>query len=196
MEIAKQIIQAGKDSVYLREQTETLNAICSSLWFVDRGGHLAHFHRLAVRHATEVIEAMADQHRHAIKEVEAHEREQLLIAEKVKDSLKAKTVSLNTAGKMALVEFVSKFLRQSNQLTIEDAEAYLIGEPFDKVNQILIGEAILHAKRRNLAFNVAVDHLWDYFESERSSIEKKLSRKIRAYEKQLAVAAEGAKLKS
>ena len=95
---------------------------------------------------------------------------------------------------MALVEFVSKCLRQSNQLTMKDAESYLIGEPFDEVNQILIEEAILHAKRRNLVFNLAVDHLWDFFESKRPSIEKKLSRKIYAYEKQLAVDAEGAKL--
>jgi hypothetical protein len=194
MEIAKQIIENGNDSAYLREQAETLTEICSKLFSIDRLRHMAHFQRHSMLLATQVIEAMAEHHRNAIKEVEAHEKEQRLFSEKAKDLLKAKTASLNTAGKMALVEFARKYHIQSNQLAMKDAEAYLVGEQLDEVNSKFAQDAILYSKRSNLVINTAIDELWDCFEQKRPSIEKKLSRKIRAYEKQLTVAAEAAKL--
>jgi hypothetical protein len=49
--------------------------------------------------------------------------------------------------------------------------------------------AIAEADKRNLPINVAIGEAWERFEERRISLEQKLSGRIRAYEKQLTLAA-------
>jgi hypothetical protein len=54
----------------------------------------------------------------------------------------------------------------------------------------MVRDAFQESKYRNVSINVAVDEQWSKFEASRQSIEKQLSRRIRAYEKELAALAE------
>ena len=65
----------------------------------------------------------------------------------------------------------------------------LVGEYFLMGLDTMVDGAISTASKRSVEVEVVIDELWEKFEECRPSLEQKLSGRIRAYEKQLAIAA-------
>lgn len=188
MEIAKQIIISFKDSTYLREQTEALVRICNDLSLVDRGSHLTSFQREVLRSTYRILKDMADAHARAIRDVVAHEDEELLAPERAKTIVNSRASALNVSGQVALVAYEFQDLQKRGQLSAIDVKE-LLGEYFQRCIENITRDAVWHSHCNHLSIDVAVDEQWGKFEACREAIEKKLAGRIRVYEKQIALAA-------
>ena len=187
MEIEKRLIKGYLDSAYLQKQVDALTGAYELLCTVDRGSHLTSFQRLVMRQATQIIDELAKAHRCAIGPMVTYENEEKLKSETAKNILDIKSSCLNVSGKVALVVYESPTLLDRNELTMKsDAEA-LVCQQFLWALESMARLAIEEADKRNISIDVAVNEAWEKFEQSRMALEQKLSRRIRAYEKQLTV---------
>lgn len=190
MEIAKQIISKDMTSKYLQKQSDEFSKACDALQAIESGGHLTSFQRLILGQISQTLTEMSRAHRLAMAEVKAHEKEEERLTEKAKDLLVNISSHLNIAGKIALVAYDSPYLLGRDQLTMNSDAGELVGEKFQRVLTTMAGAAAYEAIRQNITINAAIDELWEKFEESRPAIEKKLSGRIRSYEKQLALSAQ------
>lgn len=187
MEIAKQIIKSFKDSTYLKVQTEALNRICEDLCSVDQGWHLTSFQREVLKSTHRILRDMADAHSRAIREVVAHEDEELLAPERAKSIMDSRVSTLNVSGKVALVAYEFQHFQRRGALSAIDAKE-LLDEHLQRSIENITRDSVWHSHCNHLAIDVAVDEQWGKFEARREFIEKKLAGRIRVYEKQIALA--------
>jgi hypothetical protein len=190
MERLEQTLTETLDSAHLTEQTEALAKICKSLREIYRGKHLTRLQMLVVRHASETLGEIVEQQLLVLIAFEKSESEDSFFIEKAKALLASKSSCLNTAGRVALVAYGKPYLIKRNQLTKKSDAEFWVGHHFDRVIKDMVRDAFQESKYRNVSINVAVDEQWSKFEASRQSIEKQLSRRIRAYEKELAALAE------
>lgn len=190
MEIAARIIDRELGSVYLKSEVEKLKRICDDLKSLNQKWSLTNFQRTALTCITQVMEEMKYQHENAVSKVIAAEKEALNLKEKAKTILDQKTSTLNTAGRVALVVFDTPFFLERGQLKMNSDAKYVVEDLFKRSINSLVHQVISDAKDRNAAIEVAVEDLWSRFINSRDELEKKVSGRIRAFEKQLAVAAE------
>ena len=189
MEIAKKIIERNLDSDYLRQQAESLTEISKLLGTIGKWGHLAQFDWLYVRHTSETIDEMARQHHSAIASVVAFEQCTQLLREEARNLLNHKSACLRIGGKVALLVHVNPSLLDRGELTMKSDAEDLLGVNFQQGMLTMVDSAIRAARERRVKVEIVIDELWEKFEESRPSLEQKLSGRIRAYEKQLALAA-------
>ncbi len=189
MEIEKRLIKGYLDSAYLLKQIDALDGAYELLSTVNRGSHLTSFQRLVLAQAIQVIEELAKAHRCAIDPLLTYENEEKLKSETAKNLLDIKSSYLNIAGKVALVVFGNPSLLDRHELTMKSDAERLVGPQFLWGLENMARLAIEEADKRNIQIHVAVDEAWEEFEERRIELEQKLSGRIRAYEKQIALAA-------
>ena len=189
MEIAKQILKRNLTSDYLRQQADSLTEISKLLGTIGKWGHLTQFEWLYVRRTSEVIDEMAQQHHSAIAAVVSAEIATQLLKEKARNYLDLKSARLRVGGKVAFLAHVHPYLLDRGELTMKSKAGDLVGEYFLGGLGTMVDSANTTASKRGVDVEVVIDELWEKFEECRPSLEQKLSGRIRAYEKQLALAA-------
>ena len=189
MEIAKQILKRNLDSDYLRQQADSLTEISKLLGTIGKWGHLTQFEWLYVRRTSEVIDEMAQQHHSAIAAVVSAEIATQLLKEKARNYLDLKSARLRVGGKVAFLAHVHPYLLDRGELTMKSKAEDLVGAYFLGGLGTMVDSAITTSSKRGVDVEVVIDELWEKFEECRPSLEQKLSGRIRAYEKQLALAA-------
>ena len=189
MEIAKQILNRNLDSDYLRQQADSLTEISKLLGTIGKWGHLTQFEWLYVRRTSEVIDEMAQQHHSAIAAVVSADIATQLLKEQARNYLDLKSARLRVGGKVAFLAHVHPYLLDRGELTMKSKAEDLVGEYFLGGLGTMVDSAITTSSKRGVDVEVVIDELWEKFEECRPSLEQKLSGRIRAYEKQLALAA-------
>jgi hypothetical protein len=111
------------------------------------------------------------------------------LKEKARNCLDLKSARLKVGGKVAFLVHVHPYLFDRGGLTMKSKAEDLVGEYFLMGLDTMVDGAISTASKRSVEVEVVIDELWEKFEECRPSLEQKLSGRIRAYEKQLAIAA-------